>query len=290
MKRRFLPLLLALFVIFGLLAGCSAASSGGDYAPGYPVEGDSGSLNGSGIDSGLNSDVLTDRKLIRTVRLTAETEDMDALLSQLSQRVSELEGYIEARNIYNGSAYSGRVQRNATLTIRIPAGKLDSFVERVAGISNIISTEEDSDDVTLQYTATESRLKVLRAEEERLLAFMAEAKTVSEMLEIEYRLTQVQADLESLTSQLNVYDNLVDYGTVHLSIREVAEYTEIVTEEPTLWEEIATGFMESLKNVGWILKSLFVFIVTAIPYLIPLAVVGGIVLLVLKKRKRKKGK
>lgn len=287
MKRRILPLMLALFVILGILAGCSAKSVTGDYAPGAAGEIADG-LNGSGSPNFSDSDVLTDRKLIRKINLTAETEDMDALLSQINQRVSQLEGYIEARNIYNGSAYSGKVRRNATLTIRIPADRLDQFVEQLGGISNIISNEETSDDVTLQYTATESRLKVLKAEEERLLAFMAEAKSVSEMLEIEQRLTEVQAELESLTSQLNVYDNLVDYGTVNLRISEVERYTELVTEEPTLWEQIADGFTGSLRNMGNILKTLFVFTITVIPYLIPLAVVGGIVLLVLKLRKRKK--
>lgn len=287
MKRRILPLMLALFVILGILAGCSAKSVTGDYAPGAAGEIADG-LNGSGGPNFSDSDVLTDRKLIRKINLTAETEDMDALLSQINQRVSQLEGYIEARNIYNGSAYSGKVRRNATLTIRIPADRLDQFVEQLGGISNIISNEETSDDVTLQYTATESRLKVLKAEEERLLAFMAEAKSVSEMLEIEQRLTEVQAELESLTSQLNVYDNLVDYGTVNLRISEVEQYTELVTEEPTLWEQIADGFTGSLQNMGNILNTLFVFAITVIPYLIPLAVVGGIVLLVLKLRKRKK--
>lgn len=287
MKRRILPLVLVLLVILGTLAGCSAKSPAADYDPGAPGEIADG-LTGSGGPDFSDSGVLADRKLIRRINLTAETEDMDALLSQINQRVSQLEGYIEARSVYNGSAYSGKVHRNATLTIRIPADRLDQLVEQLGGISNIISNREESDDVTLQYTATESRLKVLKTEEERLLAFMAEAKTVSEMLEIENRLTEVQAELESLTSQLNVYDNLVDYGTVNLSISEVEQYTELVTEEPTLWEQIADGFTGSLRNMGNILKTLFVFAITVIPYLIPLAVVGGIVLLVLKLRKRKK--
>ena len=286
MKKRISSLVLVLLMILGLLAGCSKEYRGDDGAPavGEKTEG----LNGNSSTDLSGSDVLTDRKLIRKINLTAETENMDDLLMQINQRVSQMEGYIEARDIYNGSAYSQKIKRSATLTIRIPADRLDQFVERVSEISNIISNKEQSDDVTLQYTATESRLKVLRAEEERLLAFMAEAKSVSEMLEIEKRLTEVQADLESLTSQLKLYDNLVDYGTIHLSVDEVEQYTEVVTEEPTMWEQIATGFTGSVKNVGKILKALLVFAVTAVPYLAPLAVVSGIVLLILKLRNRKK--
>ena len=68
------------------------------------------------------------RKMIQTFRITAETEDLDALMNQLNARIGEFSGYIEGQNIYNGSAYSGRRYRNAELTVRIPADKAESFV------------------------------------------------------------------------------------------------------------------------------------------------------------------
>lgn len=289
MKRsRFLSLSLVLILMIALLAGCAAESTQDNYNAAGKGEAMAPGLSGNDSESLTGSDVLNDRKLIRKINLTAETEDMDALLSQINQRVAELEGYIEARDIYNGSAYYDNVSRRATLTIRIPANQLDSFVQRVADISNIISNTEESDDVTLQYTATESRLKVLKTEEERLLAFLEEAESISEMLDIEKRLTEVQAQLESLTSQLKVYDNLVDYGTIRLSIDEVEQYTEVPEEDPTMWQQIATGFTASMKNVGNILKGLVVFFITCIPYLLPLAAVGGVVLLILWLRKRRR--
>lgn len=288
MKRnRLLSLSLVMILIITLFTGC-AAQSLSDHSAANKGEAMAPELSGNGNQDLSNSGVLTDRKLIRKISLTAETEDMDAFLSHIEQRVGQLEGYIEARDIYNGSAYDGNVSRRATLTIRVPADKLDSFVQQVADVGNIISNTEESDDVTLQYTATESRLKVLKTEEERLLAFLEEAKSVSEMLEIEKRLTEVQAQLESLTSQLKVYDNLVDYGTIRLSVDEVEQYTEVPEKDLTMWQKISTGFATSLKNVGEILKGLLIFFVVCIPYLIPIAVVGGVVLLVLWLRKRKK--
>lgn len=159
---------------------------------------------------------------------------------------------------------------------------------QVSGVSNIISATETSDDVTLQYVATESRLKVLQAEEERLLEFLSQAENVSEMLEIESRLTEIQAELESVTSQLKVHDNLVDYGTVTLRIDEVKEYTVVEEEEPTLRQKVSAGFSESMKNLGKILEALLVFFVSCLPYLIPVAVIAVAVLLIIKlSRKRK---
>lgn len=285
-KRQILSVMLVCLLIVTLFAGCSkgvymdAVSNGEAMAP---------ELSGNNKADQTGTDVLQDRKLIRKIHMSAETEDMDALLAHIDQRVGQLEGYIEARDIYNGSAYYGSRNRSATLTIRIPADKLDGFVQQIGEVSNIISNKETSDDVTLKYTDMESRLKVLRTEEERLLAFMEEAKSVSEMLEIEKRLTEVQAQLDSLTSQLKVYDNLVDYGTIYLSVEEVEQYTEVPEKDPTMWQRISTGFVNSAKNVWSFLKGVVVVLIVGLPYLALVAVAGiAIWLIIRRKRKNKK--
>ena len=229
------------------------------------------------------------RKWIITVRMEAETEDMDGLLAQLSGKISSMSGYVEDQQIYNGSAYSGRRYRYANLTVRVPADQVDAFTEHMAGVSNIISNNKSMDDVTLQYVATESRMKALQAEEERLLELMEMAQNMSELLEIEARLTDVRYELESVTSQLRVYDNLVDYATIHLNITEVQEYTPVAEE--TIWQRIGGGFVDSLKNVGNFFVELFVGLIVGLPYLI---LIGGIVFVIVilcrrsaKKRKEK---
>lgn len=292
--KRYLTLLLAVMLITALFAGCAANSA----APNYGGSMDYGDMESAkpntdgslGSSTVLDPGVADDRKLIRTVDLTTETEDMDALLTQISSRITELEGYVENREVHSGSAYEKYRSRSATLTVRIPAKNLDAFVSHVDGASHIISSAETAEDVTLQYVATESHLKVLQAEEERLLKFLGEAKDVFEMLEIEKRLTEVRAELESVTSQLNTYKNLVSYGTVHLRITEVRQYTEVEKEDPTLWQRMSTGFMDSAKDLGEILENLLIFAVSAVPYLAIPAVIAVVVLIicrtVIKKQKK----
>lgn len=289
MKKGF-AIVMAAVLLLSVLAGCSARApitevpninAGADmYAP-------EDSLGGTGSKPDGTADVLQDRKLIRRITIQAETEDMDALLGDVMSRVSALEGYIESRNIQNGSKYSYYVQRTATLVIRIPAKNVDAFLDQVEDVSNVVSTVENSDDVTLQYAATESRLKVLRTEETRLLEFLEDAKSVSEMLEIEKRLTQVQSEIESITTQLNTMDNLVDYATVTLSVSEVEVYTQVEEEEPSVWQRIAKQFKNNLKGLLAFGENLLVFFVGNSPVLI---LVGGgitvIVVLLVKKRRK----
>lgn len=283
--RKLLSLLLVALLMLGVFAGCSAKSTESYYDSVGATEGvaeDGLYGNNSGA-----STVVSDRKLIRRITLNAETEDMDSLLTAVDSKVAELGGYVESRDIRSGSDYASYKQsRYARLTIRIPAEKLDAFVSHVGNVSNVTDTGETSEDVTLSYVATESRMKALQAEEERLLALIDEAKDLTELLQLDGRLTEVRTELEQVTSQLKLYDNLVDYGTVSLEITEVQTLTPV--EEPSFWERITDGFTQNMKNMGNILKELTIFMISMIPYLIPVAVILVAVVLIVKLTARKK--
>jgi uncharacterized small protein (DUF1192 family) len=285
--RRFFAIALCLLLIFALLAGCSAKSNpaGNDYYA--PQQNMGAEFNGSGSNVSGSNSVLNDRKLVRKISMDAETEDMDVLLADINTRIEKLGGYIESRNIQNGSAYASYRNRSATLVIRIPAENLDAFIQQVGENSNVVSTTEASDDVTLAYVDTESRLKVLRTEEQRLLQFLSEAKSVTEMLEIEKRLTTIQSEIESLTAQLKKYDNLVDYGTVTLNVTEVEVYTVVEEKEPTMWEDICEGFENSVKGLLAVGRGILVFFLGNSPWLILLALIGVGVWMIIRKRNRR---
>lgn len=228
------------------------------------------------------------RKLIQTVRMTVETEDMDTLLSQLSIQINSLSGYVERQNIQNGSAYTAKRTRSAELTIRIPAENLTAFVDQVSGISNVVTSNKSVTDVTLDYVSTESRMNALKTEETRLLELLEMAKNMDDLLAIESRLTDVRAEIEQVGSTLRIYDNQVDYATVNLTISEVKEYTVPEPEPETLWERISTGFGDTLEDIGDGFEDFIVFLTVNSPYILTLA--GAVILFIVLRRIRKKKK
>ena len=254
--RKAIVWIVCVLLLLGL-TGCGAKMDI-DMAPGDAMTDDYISKEETATDA-AGSSLPENRKLIQTVNMDVETENLDTVLAQLDSRIAELGGYIENSHIQNGSAYSGRRYRTANITIRIPAQHLNVFIDRVADISNIVSSQKTVEDVTLSYIATESRMKALQTEETRLLELLARAETLDDLLTVETRLTDVRTELEQVTSALRVFDNQVDYATIRLSIDEVKEFTE-VTEPETVWQRISTGFMESLKGVGGFLEDLFVFL------------------------------
>ncbi len=225
------------------------------------------------------------RKLVRTMRMEAETEDLDALLAALDAKTTELGGYVEGRKVYNGSTYADRRYRNASITFRIPAAQLRSFTDHIAGVSNVVSSSETIDDITLQYTDTESRIAALKVEQERLMALLEQAESLSDLLQIESRLTEVRYELENYESRRRGYDNQVDYATIYLEITEVTEFTPV--EEETVWERISNGFVSNLKAAWEAIVDFVVLVIVNSPFLAIYAVVAILAVLVLRKVKYK---
>lgn len=302
--KKMTAFLVTLCMLAALLAGCGGASKStqafdaatpaaaapAEAANGAYYDMESAKSEDGGLTGDTDSTVLPEgRKWIITVNMYAETEDLDALMEALNGKISTLGGYVEDQDSHNGSMYSSRRYRSASLTIRVPAERVDEFTAEMSGISNVVSTSLSREDITLSYVATESRVKALQTEEARLLELMEQAETMADLLEIESRLTDVRYELENRASQLRLYDNQVDYATIYLSIDEVQEYTPV--EEPTVWERISGGFISSVKGVGNGLLDLLVWVLAKSPYLVILGgVTVGVVVLIKKRKTRRAAK
>ncbi len=308
MKKRHIGIILATYMTAALaLCACgSSASSKGSYmatesSVEAPAAGDgvyeeaamdmADSKMANGSEAGEVIDTSS-RKLITTVNMSAETEDLDTTVATLESKVKELGGYIESSNIYNGSG-NYRSSRSASLTARIPASRLDEFVESVEGSNNIVNKSVTVDDVTLTYVDIESRKKSLKTEEKRLLEILEKAETVEDIIAIEDKLANVRYELESIEPQLRSYDNLVDYSTVYLDIQEVAVFTPV--EKESAFSRMQKGFMQSLEDVRDGLVEFCIWLVTHIPQILVLVIVIAVIILIIraiikggKKRKAKK--
>ena len=286
-----LTALLLILTLLLSLAGCGASVTTETYAAKQEAAAPmmaAGAANDmvlANTASGTSSVQLPEnRKWIVTVDMNVETDDLEVLQEALASRIEELNGYIENQSVYNGSAYSNRRYRNANLTVRIPADRIEEFTAQIGELSNVVSNNLRREDVTLTYVATESKVNALKTEETRLLELLAQAETMSDLLEIEARLSDVRYELESYTTQLRTLTNQIDYATVYLFIEEVQEYTPV--EEPTLWERISGGFVDSLEGLATGAVDLLVWMITSSPYLAVFAGLTVAAIIVTKRVRR----
>ena len=288
---RILTLLLCLLLLL-TACGSSAPTEEMDMADNgyYAADGEYDRIPGETMaaselksdSAGLTEIPAGDRKLIKTVTINAETEHYDDLIPALDETIIALGGYVESRET---GSYT-RDRRWSRMTVRIPAEQLAGFVDHVGENANVLSTSEQTQDVTLQYADTEAKITALKTEQNRLLELLAEAQNLGEILEIEARLSDVTYELERYESHKRSYDNRITYATVTLSIQEVRTLTPV--EEPTVWKRISDGFRESLEGVGDGLVNVFVFLTAGSPYLVLWgAVIWGIAILTRKLRRNR---
>lgn len=292
--KRYLSLFLVLMMIIGLLSGCGAASKDAMSAP--EAEAPAATMaaaeevlydeTAASTDNG-GTVLPENQKLIRTVYMDAETQSMDSLMPWIESRVADLGGYFEQKSIRrSGSRDDGSYYKYADMMIRIPAENLDKFISQVGENANVTSTSEETENVTLTYVSTQSRVEALETEQTRLLELLENAETMEDLLTIEARLTDVRWELENYASQLRVLDNQVNYSTVYLDVREVDKPT--VVAERTVWQKIGDGFSENAGDMWDGLVNAFIWLITVIPYLLPLALIAGVVILVVKGIKKGK--
>lgn len=138
-----------------------------------------------------------------------------------------------------GNGLSSDFNGFGTLTLSVPADKLDVALDQLSKIGTVLQRNTSSQDVTAQYVDTQSRLKTMRASVDRVRALMAQAKDIGQVVVLESELSRREADLESLESQLAALDTAVDRSTVAVSLSTPGN--EPVSDN---------GFLAGLRS-GW---------------------------------------
>ncbi len=243
-----------------------------------------GDLKYTSSSSATSTNSESEEKIIKTVDLSVQTKEYTAYISGITSSVASLGGYVEnsSTDLGSGSKYN----RNATYTVRIPADKLDAFLDAAGENGTITNINEEQKNVTLEYVDLESRISAFKTERDSLTKLLEKAESLENILSIQERLSEVNYEIENYTAQLRVLANRVSYSTVTLRIWEVERVTE---EEPSLWSQIKNRFLDNLDDLIDGLKNAVVDIVGGLPILLPLAVAAVIVILIIRKliKKRK---
>lgn len=231
----------------------------------------------------VTTPVSQNRKLIRNAEIGVDTKKFDTFCADMEKKASELGGFVESSDF----TQDGKTARFASLTLRIPAEKLDSFLESVATEATVRYKTTEVQDVTENYIDIESRINSLKTEQEALLRLLEKAESLSDILEIQGRLTEVRGNLESIEGQLKSLDGQIAYSTVNVYVNEV----EFVAPEgdDSFFSQVRIGLVDNLHSIGQSARSTAVFLLASLPYiLIWAAVIAVVVLIVVRIRRKRK--
>ena len=138
----------------------------------------------------------------------------------------------------------------ASLAVRVPAERLDEFVESVRDMAERVEYEtSSSQDVTDEYVDNEARLNGLRSTEERLLEFLDRAVDVEDALEVQEALASVQVEIERIQGRLRFLSQTSAYSLVNLSLttRPGELEVEIGQDAATYRAGLSAGFRATFE-------------------------------------------
>lgn len=293
MKKR-IALILTLLMALSILTSCGSATMKDAAENNYKSEYDymyseSASAGGMEVDfsdkdTTLDAADAVEKKIIKTYRIYLESKAFDDALALITSEAEKLGGYVSQSSV-SGNASTGR-SRSASYTVRVPSADAEAYLNTISAVCNVRSSSLTTDDITDSYYDSKARMESLVEQESRLEAMMDKAQTLSEMLAIEDKLTDVRAEINALNKQIQLMDKSVDYSYVYVELSEVIEYH---VEDPTYLQRLGESFGDSFVNFAEVLgEALIIFI-----WILPFLFVGGTIAIVaitisLKKKRTKK--
>lgn len=154
-----------------------------------------------------------DAKIIRTGSIEVEVSDVSKALRTARDAIVKLGGYVGASNTTNGDD-----RPTAEITYRIPADRWEDALDALRSLNGlttrVVTEQTQAVEVTGQVVDLQARIRNLRASETALQGIAAKATKISDVLEVEARLTDVRGQIEQLTAALVDLNDRAGYATL----------------------------------------------------------------------------
>jgi hypothetical protein len=141
----------------------------------------------------------------------------------------------------------------------------------------LLGFQESVQDVTNDYIDTQSQLKNLRGEQARLLVLMGRAQSLSDVLAIEQKLTNVEGQIEQIEEHINDLSNQLHFYTITITLQPLS--TPAPPATPAGWDAgqiFHEAFAASLAFAQGLLTMLIWLLAFSI-YIVPLLIIGWLV-------------
>jgi hypothetical protein len=161
-----------------------------------------------------------ERIVIKNAREEIVVDQPDQSMDRISQMAEEMGGFVVSANLYLATLDSGEEVPRATITIRVPAERLDEALARIEAESDQLPRNKtiDSQDVTSEYTDLQSRLRNLEAAEAQLVEIMNDALRTEDVLNVYNQLVQVREQIEVIKGQIKYYDESAKLSAISVDL------------------------------------------------------------------------
>ncbi|MFZ0544255.1 MAG: DUF4349 domain-containing protein [Candidatus Promineifilaceae bacterium] len=210
-----------------------------------------------------------ERLIIRTGNIDIVVKDTETSLAEIGRLAEQLNGWIVTSEIRQ----VGDESKSGSITLRIPAEEYDEIVNRVKEVALEVTWESSSSqDVTDEFVDLTSQLGNLEATADRVRAFLNDAETVEEALDVNQELSRLEGEIEVIKGRMQYLSQSAAYSTltVNLTPDTISQPIEVAGWRP---EGTAKNAIETLVKT---LQTVADIAIVVGLYFIPLALLFGI--------------
>ena len=270
-----------------LLAGCSGGGSSNTSMAVAPGTGSTpGAANGAdsakapqatqsgGAQAGSTALPPADngRQVVRTATINLKADNVSDAVQKIGKAATDVGGYSSDEN-------SG--DDHGTLTLKVPADKLESVLDKIGTYGTVTTRAEHAEDVTDEMVDVTSRLATQRASVDRVRALMDKATSLSDITQLEGELSKREADLESLEQRHDALAAQVAMSTISVDVSRKDAPPPPPVEQASFLSALGSGWnalIATLNGIGVGLGAL-------LPFALVIGIPAAVVYVVIRRRK-----
>jgi hypothetical protein len=214
-------------------------------------------------------------RIVRTANVDLEVGqgELNKVVNQATDVV------VRAKGIYVGSSTAVPAGQPASgqVTFRVPVDAFEPVLRQLKGLGTYRGEQSSTDDVTTQYVDLTGQLASWRAQERVYLRLLDRARSVTDVIAVQNQLQQVQSNIERLTGQLKHLEDQSSFSTIVLRLTEPGAGGPAAPQG-----RLARAWATAVNGLGVMAAAVLV----AVIWLIPVAVLAGLVLLGVRALRR----
>jgi hypothetical protein len=196
------------------------------------------------------------RKLVKSARIRAQVDNLEEAAALVEAALERYQGYASESSVYDTSRH---------YTLKIPGAYYEAARREFGNIGKILHQSETAEDVTLRYYDLDGRLNTRLELLKTFQAYLGKAETIEDIMTVETRIAELQAEIDWYGSQLAELSHLVDYATISLELLGPA--SESVYYRPSLGDrigELFRSFSGAASTALVILLGMFIYGIPAL--------------------------
>jgi len=218
--------------------------------------------------------VIRQAQLAISVTSGSFVSKLDAVRALVEQQ----QGFIAGTDAQTNPVNPSDQIRSGVITFMVPAANFDTTIDQLTKFGKVQNEHISGSDVSAQYVDLQARLANEEAQRNAMLALLAKAQSVSDIIAVQTQLGQITQQIEELKGQISYIDHNTTYSTITVQITEAG--APVPSPSTDSW-----GFVGALNDAAHNFVATINYLITGFGAIGPVLVLVGLGYLVWRRRR-----